>query len=111
MSKQDLLRRVRTRMQAEGLTQRDLAAQLQTTQGHLSKVLRGQYERRSRVVRALEEFAAGAAGSASPPTEDEFLSAARELARRRPEAKPTLISLMHFLATRAKRPRRGSRAK
>lgn len=109
MSKRHLLRRVRARMREEGLSQRDLATRVHTTQGHVSKVLRGWYKRRSRVVRALEEFAAGAAVSASSPTEDEFVSVVRALARGRPEAKPALVTLMHFLATRPKRPSRGGR--
>lgn len=66
MIKEDLLRRVRQRMATERLTQRDLADKLGTTQGHLSKVLRGRYARRSRIVRELEGFVGVAIDNAGP---------------------------------------------
>ena len=54
---QELVRRVRYRMSRERITQRQLAAHLGISQGHLSKVLRGQVQRSTRATRALEDWA------------------------------------------------------
>lgn len=113
--KQRLLASVRQRIDAEGLDQRSLAAQLGTTQGHLSKILRGQFERRSRVVRQLESFAAGADVSGA---QRQLVSTCLRVAGRSPSHMHFALSVMHFVdeisvtparVTRAIRKRRKSR--
>ena len=66
-------------MSDEGLNQRALAARLQTTQGHLSKLLRGRFKRRSKLVRELEAFADRADTS---QTHSRLLAACLRVARR-----------------------------
>src|SRR5690349_20057236 len=107
--KQRLLASIRQRIEAEGLDQRSLAAQLSTSQGHLSKILRGQFARRSRVIRELESFAAGADISV---TQRKLVSTCLRVARRSPSHMHFVLSMMHFIdeisiTPARKTPRRG----
>jgi transcriptional regulator with XRE-family HTH domain len=103
MDKVDLLKAVHARMDAEGLSQRELAAHLGTTQGHLSKVLRGLYSRPSRVVRELERYAeagrnkAASACLSAADAEGALLQAARGVAGGDHQVMHQLVELMHFL--------------
>ncbi len=78
-AKGDLLKRARLRMAEERLDQRALAVRLHTTQGHLSKILRGRYTRDSRVVRALEDFVAQRGTSRA---EEQYTASCLRVARR-----------------------------
>lgn len=71
---------------------------LESTQGHVSKLLRGRFKRASRVTRALEDYAAGLDLSvarqprtALTPTEARVLRAVRDVAHG-DEAKLNLLS-------------------
>jgi transcriptional regulator with XRE-family HTH domain len=94
MDKSDLLRRVQARMAEEGLDQGRLAARIHTTQGHLSKILRGHFQRRSRVLLELEAFAAGASFSRA---QTELLGVCYRIGAQSPEALKNVSELMHLV--------------
>jgi hypothetical protein len=81
-------------MSDEGLDQRALAARLQTTQGHLSKLLRGRFKRRSKLVLELEAFANRADTSRA---HSRLLAACLRVARRSPRHMHFVTSLMRFV--------------
>lgn len=93
-TKGDLLSRVRRRMSEERLDQRALATRLHTTQGHLSKLLRGHFKRRSKIVRELEAFADRADTSQA---HSRLLAACLRVARRSPRHMHFVTSLMRFV--------------
>lgn len=93
-AKKRFLARVHQRIDSEGLDQRSLAAKLGTTQGHLSKILRGQFERRSRVVRELESFAVGAGAST---VQRQLVSTCLRVANKSPSHMQFALSVMHFV--------------
>lgn len=101
MKKEELLRAVRLRMESEGLTQRELASTIGASQGHLSRVLQGRFTRRNRVVRQLERFASRLDPGQSPatPAEDDFVQAARRVARNDAELMRIISRLLQHLAT------------
>ena len=106
MSRRALAAAVCERMRREGITQRELGARVGASQGHLSRVLRGKFKRRSRVVRLLEAFATGqdafvaqARRAGVTASELRVLRAVREVARG-DEAKLVLISEVVSLLAR-----------
>jgi len=92
--KAKLLATVQVRMAKDGLDQRALAQRLSMSQGHLSKLLRGQFERRTRLVRELEGFASEGALSKS---EARLVQACLRLAKRSPRHMHFVAGLMHLL--------------
>jgi transcriptional regulator with XRE-family HTH domain len=88
-------------MGTEGLSQRDLAKKLGISQGHLSKVLRGRFQRQnSRVLRALAEFANTPVLTAptGPALESEALRAMRQAAGGSKQAMHFIVEMMHLLS-------------
>ncbi|XXT21511.1 helix-turn-helix transcriptional regulator [Sorangium sp. So ce429] len=103
MDRQSFVDHLRARMAAEGLTQRALAGRLRVSQGQISRVLNGKFQRKSRVIRALEVFLGMPPASATTRTveaeEMELLEAAREAADGSVDAMHLLTQLMHVVAT------------
>ena len=111
--KSQLLQSVRQRMSEEDLDQRALARQLKMTQGHLSKLLRGKFTRRSRLVRELEAFASRVDTTRAP---SQLVQACHRVSRRSPRHMHFVSMVMQFVdeisgppvnaVGRAPRPRR-----
>ena len=89
------VRDVRDRMDALGITQRELAAQLGISQGHLSKVLRGQFGRESRVTRAVRRILG--ASSSSENAEEDLLLAIRRLTGGSSRRLQKVMQIMHAI--------------
>lgn len=88
-----VLEAVRRRMQRERITQRELAAHLEVSQGHLSKVLRGHTVRDTRVLAVLAAW-----GGADDSTDEaNLLDAARDVVHGQPRGMQLLMRLMHLL--------------
>jgi transcriptional regulator with XRE-family HTH domain len=98
----EVLQAVRRRMERERITQRELANQLGISQGHLSKVLRGQTERATRVLSALAAWADPDGVS----DETAFLAAARSAVQGQPQGFHLLMRLMHLVRQLRDPPRR-----
>ncbi len=104
LNKSELLRAVLGRMNADGLSQRNLAQRLRISQGHLSKVLRGQFARRSRVIRRLETFLGESLatqeteGNGVPDSERALLRAARDVSQGDAQVMQVLLDLMQLLS-------------
>ena len=101
MKQQEIISRVKKRMDAEDLTQRLLAKHLGVSQGHLSKLLRGKLQRRSRVLRALEAWLTESdtpVSHDSDADEKALLTAARRVAKGSSrEAMHLMTDLMRLL--------------
>jgi transcriptional regulator with XRE-family HTH domain len=103
VTRADLLKAVLARMDADGVSQRKLAARIGTSQGHLSKVLRGRIPGPSRVVRELERYvqsdltvrASGVTDAAS--AEAALIRAARNASGGDIKVMHHLIELMHLV--------------
>ena len=94
LHKEQLLERVRLRMSQEHLDQRALAERLQMTQGHLSKLLRGRFARRSRLVRELEAFASGLGNTRA---RSQLVGACLRVASRSQRHMHFATTVMHFV--------------
>jgi transcriptional regulator with XRE-family HTH domain len=89
----DLLNKAKRRMGIEGLSQRELAVKLGVSQGHLSKVLRGQSCTRStRLSRALAAY-----GNGQPTPEQDLRKAELALVEAARNASGPAVESMHFL--------------
>lgn len=103
MDQQAFIAQVRRRMDEDGLTQRALAQWMGVSQGHLSKVLRGKFLRRSRAVRALEVYlnrgisAVPSVLAAQSSQERTLLETARMVSSGSNETMHLLIDLMRLV--------------
>lgn len=95
-------------MRRERVTQRELADHIGVSQGHLSKVLRGQTERDTRVLAALTAWG----GGDDSTQEAKLIDAARDLVDGEPRGMQLLMRLMQILRElRRTSPRRRSTAR
>jgi len=108
------IEQVRERMRKERLSQRQLAARLGLSQGHVSKVLSGKIRHDTRAFTFLASWAA----SPQSAIEDRLLEAARRAAGGRRRGMEILMHLMHVItelqaapANRRPRPAEHRRAK
>lgn len=80
-------------MQREHVTQRQLAAQLDISQGHLSKVLRGSTTRDTRTLAVLEAWS----GADETTDEAKLIDAVRDVVKGHAHGMQLLMRLMHLL--------------
>lgn len=83
-------------MDRERMTQSALAEALGVSQGHLSRILRGEVRRRSRTIRALAEWVEGR-GGVRRPVAGALAVALAEAARASPEFKDALEKAVEIM--------------
>ena len=81
-------------MREQQLSQRQLASLLDVSQGHLSKVLRGNFERDTRAFTALTAWVMSPASA----VEMSLVTAARRAAGGRKKGLEILMHMMHLMA-------------
>ena len=107
----EILRLVRERMQRDGLTQRQLAQRVRMSQGHLSRVLRGQFTGRTRVMSMLRDWATEETAGPRGVSDGEaaLLKAARAASAGSDHVMQLLTEMMHCV-DQARRVRRRRQA-
>lgn len=109
-SKAQLVRAAKEHMDETGLTQREFAEQLGITQGHLSRLLRGDFSSESRAVRLLQRALTGQPALRSDPSEArDLIEQAQRITHGMPQRTRALLDLMRAVQTLQQRKKRIAR--